>query len=291
MQSLHLRGVSSPEDVVQHSLVAFRRPHIGELIQFIPENSLVDNCRIEVACSSYTESGPLANLPSILCVAARRILPGHLLRRSKVLSSFQQDNFSFQQRIAITACSGEESILNWSLKMGINMEGLERWVIHKISHEIDCSRNALHELPVTPHPKHSPEVIISAQLNAFRKKDIFEASSFNACIPTKNDNRGSASMKRMPVRCGIQYNLLQKSLSEDSFLRKVLMGHIEYIFGPAALPTQHSMIQEVLLRVPEGSFGDQSFWGRLTWALELQKNGCWMITNIEYPENEAHAII
>ena len=42
-----------------------------------------------------------------LDVGARRVLPGHLLRRSAVLSSLHPAADAFLQRTAVTACSGE----------------------------------------------------------------------------------------------------------------------------------------------------------------------------------------
>lgn len=50
----------------------------------------------------------------VLDVGARRVLPGHLLRRSRVLSTLRLGG-SFQQRVALTACTGEESVFEWTL--------------------------------------------------------------------------------------------------------------------------------------------------------------------------------
>ena len=40
-------------------------------------------------------------------MGVRRVLPGHLLRRSRVLSSLRPAADAFLQRTAVTACSGE----------------------------------------------------------------------------------------------------------------------------------------------------------------------------------------
>ncbi|PNW71870.1 hypothetical protein CHLRE_16g669600v5 [Chlamydomonas reinhardtii] len=47
--------------------------------------------------------------------AARRVLPGHLLRRCRVLSSVALGD-SCQQRVALTACTGEETVFVWRLR-------------------------------------------------------------------------------------------------------------------------------------------------------------------------------
>ena len=49
-------------------------------------------------------------------MGARRVLPGHLLRRSRVLSTLRLGG-SFTQRMALTACTGEESVFEWSLQL------------------------------------------------------------------------------------------------------------------------------------------------------------------------------
>jgi len=43
----------------------------------------------------------------VLDVGARRVLPGHLLRRSRVLSSLRPAAGACLQRTAVAACSGE----------------------------------------------------------------------------------------------------------------------------------------------------------------------------------------
>jgi len=45
----------------------------------------------------------------VLDVGARRVLPGHLLRRSSVLSSLRPAADACLQRTAVAACSGEAS--------------------------------------------------------------------------------------------------------------------------------------------------------------------------------------
>ncbi|PRW60354.1 riboflavin kinase isoform B [Chlorella sorokiniana] len=69
------------------------------------------------------ESGPLAPLAGVLDVGARRVLPGHLLRRSQVLSTLRPSPDAFQQRVALTACTGETSVFDWRLRWQPDEEG------------------------------------------------------------------------------------------------------------------------------------------------------------------------
>ena len=54
-------------------------------------------------------AGPLRRagivLAAVLSVDARRVLPGHLLRRSQVLSSLPIGLSRFQQRVAVTGAT------------------------------------------------------------------------------------------------------------------------------------------------------------------------------------------
>lgn len=51
------------------------------------------------------EEGPLSSCAPFMDAAARRVLPGHLLRRCRILSTFQLGNMC-QQRVALTSCTG-----------------------------------------------------------------------------------------------------------------------------------------------------------------------------------------
>jgi hypothetical protein len=61
------------------------------------------------ACAPLTDP---EGWPAVFDAAARRVLPGHLLRRSRILSSLRVGGQCLQ-RVAVTACSGEELVLAW----------------------------------------------------------------------------------------------------------------------------------------------------------------------------------
>lgn len=105
------------------------------------------------------ESGPLAPLAGVLDVGARRVLPGHLLRRSRVLSTLQPSPDTFQQRIALTACTGETSVFDWRLQWEAAEGGAAdaaggggtragRWVLESVRRDPESD----FPLPTTPHP-------------------------------------------------------------------------------------------------------------------------------------------
>ncbi len=131
------------------------------------------------------EAGPLAALAGVLDVGARRVLPGHLLRRSQVLATLRPAPGVFQQRVSLTACTGETSVFDWqlawhpaaavseaalasgdsssssssdsggascgsacgSLEPGTGARG--GWVIESVRRDPSCDM----PLPTTPHPK------------------------------------------------------------------------------------------------------------------------------------------
>lgn len=283
-QSLHRRDKSAPHDVIQRSLVAFRRPGLIELRDFLPPGAALDRTVVHVAGNCYEEQGPLASLSNILCVAARRTLPGHLLRRSRVLGSLRGEDDTFRQRIEITACTGEVVQLDWLLRSSCNDEG-EGWKIWRISHDLDPYVVDSGELPTTPHPKHSPEEVIAAQIVAMRQNDMFEASIFNAWVSQTEELSKDYEYGFQGVHAGKQYRLLRRALVEDSFLERILTSSREHVFGASALPTQETMVQEMFLRVPGVDRSSQCFWARVIWTLALRPNGCWMITNIGYPSD------
>lgn len=65
--------------------------------------------------SCYAQTSTPAGCAGFVDAAARRALPGHLLRRSRILSSIRIGPECLQ-RVAVTACSGEELVLSWRLR-------------------------------------------------------------------------------------------------------------------------------------------------------------------------------
>ncbi|KAG2492172.1 hypothetical protein HYH03_009421 [Edaphochlamys debaryana] len=140
--------ISSPEEVTYECLALLRRPDLPSLLPFFSPGSCDPSRRsvelrvggqaVEEAgplagCSGFMDtgggggglgevggmgrggSGPLAGCSGFMDTAARRVLPGHLLRRCRVLSALALGDV-VQQRVALTACTGEESVFTWRLR-------------------------------------------------------------------------------------------------------------------------------------------------------------------------------
>ena len=189
-QSLLATGLTEPQDVLQHCLALFRKADLAGLQQYLPGSysAAVDAANSSSSSSSsgsspglasvpvgpwlqVVEQGPLAPLVGLLDVGSRRVLPGHLLRRSQVLSTLRPSPDTFQQRVALTACAGETSVFDWllqwrpevskSAKAGGSSSGSSdaaaaaagsgggRWVL--VSVRRDASTDV--PLPTTPHPQ------------------------------------------------------------------------------------------------------------------------------------------
>ena len=165
-------GLRDPVDIIQHALTIFRRGEIAALSPYLPTSYRPDGgsgsqaLPLSVSGQPVEERGPLAPLAGLLDVGARRILPGHLLRRSRVLSTLRLGS-AFQQRISLTACTGEEAVLEWQLRTwepGQEAEGgggsspsdgrlrSGGWAIESVVRDAACDE----PLPTTPHPRHVP---------------------------------------------------------------------------------------------------------------------------------------
>lgn len=123
-QSLLATGLTQPEHVLQHCLALYRKADLAALRQYLPDSYAAALAPPEPAGAAegqpgsgsgsgsspasspasssggsraaqapalpvgpwfeIRESGPLALLAGVLDVGARRVLPGHLLRRSQV---------------------------------------------------------------------------------------------------------------------------------------------------------------------------------------------------------------
>ena len=218
------------------------------------------------------EQGPLATLAPYLDVGARRVLPGHLLRRSRVLGTLHMGSTGFQQRISLTARTGEESIFTWHLRKKTEMEsGLlvseneeenedliefnernnlissadlssSKWIIQKI--ERDSSGDI--PLPTTLQPKSAPEAVVKAQLAALKRGDVFDASSMSNWEATDPFNASRRRGGRRRFTMGIHYERLREMLAEVPY--GVLMKHESAVLGPSAIPTQGTMLQEVWVK-------------------------------------------
>ncbi|KAL4447546.1 hypothetical protein ABPG75_004765 [Micractinium tetrahymenae] len=352
--SLLATGLTEPADVLQHCLALFRKADLQALQQYLPDSyaaTLTDSGPAPDASSAAAssaagasgssssssggssragssraplvprepwlavpEAGPLAALAGVLDVGARRVLPGHLLRRSQVLSTLRPAPGVFQQRISLTACTGETSVFDWQLAWhpegddgeaegggGGSSRGSDgssssssssssdgssssssssswqpgaagrgRWVIESVRRDPSCDL----PLPTTPHPKAAPEAIVRAQLVALQQGDVFGASCFSMHA---RPGRGLISRRTSLVS---HHDALRTLLQREPY--GLLLRHAVVQLGPAVLPTQREMLQEVAVMAADGASA------RFLWRLTLSSHSCWMASGI-LSANEAAA--
>jgi len=284
------RSLAQPEEVIQECLTLLRNPNIVQIARFTSPEAAELAAKppppLLVGSNLVREQCMLAPLAHTFDVGARRVLPRHLLRRSMVLGSLRLGSDDFQQRIALTACTGEEAVFLWrlqwhhggvaSLKEAPHAEsagfstGNEagRWVIQQVTREPEASDAA--SLPTTPHPKCSPEAVVRAQLAALKRGDFFEAACFNRKGVSSATSRPS---QRAPSLID-QVAELQGLVGAAPYT--MLIKHSDAVLGPAALLSQRKMVQEVSVR----GEGSRAGWSRFVWELGLQGNLCWMTTAI-----------
>ena len=115
----HLDRIPRPEEFAIELLTMLRKPQLDVLQSLLaPGQQLhpeAPGTPVRICGREVHESGPLARCSGFMDAAARRTLPGLLLRRCRVLSSVQLGDMC-QQRVALTACTGEEGLLLWRLQ-------------------------------------------------------------------------------------------------------------------------------------------------------------------------------
>jgi hypothetical protein len=303
-QSLSDRGTQDPSDVIQNCLVQFRHPDRfdAQLLRYLhpaptPDHpSETDVAAIETAFSRGAQlsdspqpprllvphNGPLAQWASVLDVGARRVLPGHLLRRSTVLSTLHAVPSHYQQRVAVTACHGEVAVLEWSLRYELSPRAVPRWVVKSVTRDGAASD---HPLPGAPHPKASPEAIVLAQLQSLRGGAVAEAATFNMWGLKSQDRVSSGSRTsaspQLEDTCApvldVHYDTFKAVLQSSPF--HTLLHHASVEVGEAALLSQRCQVQRVRVR-GDGRDGGSHTGAWFEWELGMQANGCWMVTGI-----------
>eukprot|EP00887_Chlorella_sp_A99_P003174 scaffold9.g3174.t1 len=328
MLNLYRGGLNDPADVVQHALTMFRRGDTGVLRPYLPESywpaageeeeggnapgapgAGLPELLLRVGGRTVAERGPLASLAGLLDTGARRVLPGNLLRRSAVLSTLRAGD-AFQQRTAVTACSGEEAVLEWRLRRRDPDEGggsaasaggsssaaapggdssasgsgstsggggsvcsrNAGWVIESVARDPACDE----PLPTTPHPRRAQR---RRAAGAQCSPEAVVLAQLQALQQFDTFEAGQYNM----WRCGttgtgrlavlVQSEMLQHQLAAPPY--RLLLGHAAAQLGPAALPSQREQLQEVFVFGGEGS-GAAVY----TWRLGMQANGCWMVLGI-----------
>lgn len=273
-----LFDTTRPDDVVQECLSLCRKIDVASLKSYLHPAPSSPPPLPEFIESSVQERDPLACCAAIFDVGARRVLPGHLLRRSRVLATLYLDEYTYMQRIALSGRTGEEAVFDWTLRKCLSTSNTRGdWLVYRV--ERDDSTDV--PLPSTPHPKNSPEAVIKAQLAALGAGELYEAATFNSWERISTDTRLSVSQAGEAFSLGIQYGLLLDRLSRPA--HAALLNHQYSILGAAALLTPTSEIQEVLVSAGPCSSLDPFGGGKQTrflWHMTLAPNGCWMCRDI-----------
>jgi hypothetical protein len=148
---------------------------------------------------------------------------------------------------------------------------------------VSCERDRSADseaLPKGPHPRHSPELAVLAQLQALQQQDIVAAAGFNMLGRHASGSGWDAHLAafRQLLRQP-QYSMLCK--------------HSRVELGSSALPGQRHFLQEVILQGGAHSSSSSSSSGsgiggvgsgsevRYLWRLGMQADGCWMVRSIE----------
>lgn len=254
-------GPPRPEDATLECLTVLRKGDLSLLRPWLSDDSIEECTSKTLIVGGYAvdEASPFVGCTQVMDAAARRVLPGHLLRRCQVLSSIQIGP-SCIQRVLITACSGEECIFRWvmsQLKDG-------SWRVDSI-HRDTLQDEDPETLPSRPHPRVSPEAVIRAQLAALQQGDVAGASRYN--LWGRATSGGSEVHQE-----GFRALLRQRPYQQ-------LLTHHSYHLLEAALPTPHHFVQEVEVMQPPSRAGPQVSC-RLVWDLRLQGNGCWATCGI-----------
>ena len=282
-QALLATELTAPADVVAHCLVLLRKGDLDAL----PLAARGPPPAVVLGGEAVREEGPLAALAGVLDVGARRVLPGHLLRRSRVRSSLQRGDECWQQRVELVACNGEESVFHWRLarqRGGSSSSSSSPWVVCSVTR--DDSEDSRTPLPSTPHPRLAPERVVLAQLAALRAGDVLDAATYCAA---SGGPRGAALTSR---RTSLASNYASLAAQLETAALAPLLRHGSAALGCGALPSQREMQLEVhVTPSPEAaaSLAGAASAGllaagqaRLTyvWRLDLQPSGCWLVSSI-----------
>lgn len=191
--------------------------------------------------------------------AARRVLPGHLLRRCRVLSSIQLAG-RCQQRVMLTACTGEELTTAWTLQRD---ESNTEWRLESIVRDTFGDS----ELPARPHPRTPPELVVLAQLEALRGGDVRGAAAFMLDAADSGVEAAAGSLR-------------EKLRSSEGFHVLLTQGS-QPVLSSAAVPSDRVFLQEVIVEGAPGAMDGADASVHFLWTLHLGSDMCWATTCIE----------
>eukprot|EP00200_Dunaliella_tertiolecta_P012548 CAMPEP_0202376748 /NCGR_PEP_ID=MMETSP1127-20130417/7169_1 /ASSEMBLY_ACC=CAM_ASM_000462 /TAXON_ID=3047 /ORGANISM="Dunaliella tertiolecta, Strain CCMP1320" /LENGTH=299 /DNA_ID=CAMNT_0048974619 /DNA_START=396 /DNA_END=1296 /DNA_ORIENTATION=- len=255
-------------------------PNIHHLVLCPPTK--IETPYVQVGHIFTEDNGPLAEYAGSLDAAARRTLPGHLLRRCRILSSIRLGNVC-QQRVALTACSGAESTFVWRLVQNSeateNQQGQHEgwrgavnalepkpshWLVESVNyckdvHEEDDGGKA--ELLTVPHPRLAPEAVIQSQLSCLQQGDMQAAELFCDAHRLASGEQGGISLRRL--------------IRQQPYHRLLMVGRV--VLGEAANVKEGVFLQAVHL---EG--GSKQSSALFVWELRLCPDNCWRVRAITH---------
>jgi hypothetical protein len=175
----------------------------------------------------------------------------------------------------ISSKSGEQGVLVWRVE---NVSEEKGWLVARVWREQDQD-----DVPVTLHPRYSPESIIRAYVDSMGRRNYVHAHGFCHGVPYGElldvlDRLGYQKERMLNSFLFCTDTVAQEALEE--FLKSGSFGCIlyykEYVFGHARLVDQRHMVQEVVLK--DERDGD---WKHVMFHIAIQHHGCWAIHRIE----------
>jgi hypothetical protein len=268
---------TAPEDALDLLLTLFRKGDLAALAPLVARSG-GGGALTRVGGREVAEAGALAALAAVLDVGARRVLPGHLLRRSQALSALALGPDRWAARTALTACTGEEAVIEWQLVRRPPADAgaaapSGAWVLESAARSADGNDGSAGGAapPAAPHQRLGPEVAALAQLAALGHGDVLAAARWNLLAGRLC---GAA-----PGALGAATSAVQAA-GWAAFLERppcaALVGHAGARLGAAALASQRTQLQEVRV-APAGGGAEAAFLFRM----ELASSGCWMVGAIE----------
>ncbi|KAI7836203.1 hypothetical protein COHA_009928 [Chlorella ohadii] len=259
------------------------------------------------------ESGPLAPLAGVLDVGARRVLPGHLLRRSQVLSTLRPSPDAFQQRLSLTACTGETSVFEWRLRWQADEEeeqqqpeaaadGQQLGATNQqeASSNVSSSSGGGGSSPSSGSGGSSTS---GSRGGRWVLESVERDVSSDLPLPTTphpkaapeaivkaqlaalqhgdlfnascfSSWRGGMKGHVASRRTGLGFHLEALRTKLQQEPYGLLLHHAAAQLGTAVLPSQHEMLQEVAVLAEDGASA------RFLWRMGIGAQGCWMVTGI-----------
>ncbi|KAJ9507857.1 hypothetical protein QJQ45_021209 [Haematococcus lacustris] len=254
------------------------------------------------------EAGPLDAFAHVLDAAARRVLPGHLLRRCRILSSLQLGS-TCMQRVALTACTGEEAVFMWRLQREQQISNHQPLPPPPPQQQPDIvgtsQASSLAEVPDL-NPALRPEPVIEQEQEAGRGSVVGAGPSWRVTSVTRDSSRDEDSLQPRPhprlspelvilaqlaaIRAGdlpgaAAFNLLGPGLQTSTSISSVsfqavlhspafrpVLQHRHVALQAAATASSRRFVQLVELGGPMRA--------QFVWDMRMHASGSWMTSAI-----------